>query len=96
MSELVIDQSLQVALAFRGSLLRKHSTKSHLWPKSHPGQQDYKLWDLFIRYITSSTFRLTTQITMQSTMEACIKSSLELYCDIFPHKSWFDTNIKIV
>jgi len=29
LSELVIDQSLQVALAFRGSLLRKYSTKSY-------------------------------------------------------------------
>ena len=87
LSELVLNQSLQVAPKFRGYLLRNHSAISHSWPESYPGSKDFRVWELFLSHISSSTYRLSTQITIQSTNEQCIQSSSKVFYELFSHQS---------
>ena len=86
---------LKVASEFRGSSLRQFNTRSCFWLESHPGSKDYRLWELFLSYITTSNFHLSTQIILSRNNEDWIRQSSEINTKLFPHQTWFDFNIKI-
>jgi hypothetical protein len=93
--KLVEYQILLVSAKYRGVLLKKQKPLNSLWSESYTETGDYRVWELFIFYITKSNFKLTHQLTLGRKDEVIIENALDLNPTLFSHKEWFDLNIKI-